>query len=295
MTRTEWPRKADAMRLAAVSAAVVALLGLSACSGGAEPETNESGFVGVKSDTLTIATWNLPYPGYFNGQTPDTAKEGFGWELAEAIANDAGVSNVEIVIRNFSATMAGLSDTYDMAAFASPTPERQKVGLFSQCIVPNESVAFLHKDTKVETLEDLKNLKWGVSQGSAPGAVVTEGVKPHTSPRSYNGMIALVPSLLTGQINAAAGSVSDFAPFFESEEYSDYHVAVQMSYDSPSTSNQCQALQLPFGSEDTVELVDATIDRLREEGKIDDWMSEYIVPAMGGVDLREIPLINITD
>jgi ABC-type amino acid transport substrate-binding protein len=103
----------------------------------------------------------------------------------------------------------------------------------------------------------------------------------------------LVQSLLTGQIDAAAGSVSDFSPYFKSADYADYYVAVQMKFDSAKTASQCQAVQLPLNSPNLA-AVNAEIDKLRKDGKIDEWMSKYVVPAMGGVDLRTVPLVTIS-
>ncbi len=196
--------------LVAAAAIAVATLILAGCSSPAEEPAEEPteaasgvafpGFEPLKDDTLTVAVWRLPTAGYFEGRDSEDYGTGFGASMVERLAKDLGLTNVQVVIRNFSATTSGNVSDFDFAFGPSPTPERQEVAEFTDCFYDNITVVMTHKDTKVETLEDLRALQWGITLGSVQGSIVTNNVKPIAEPRQFNGIQEMFPSLLTGGV-----------------------------------------------------------------------------------------------
>ncbi len=290
--------------LVAAAAIAVATLILAGCSSPAEEPAEEPteaasgvafpGFEPLKDDTLTVAVWRLPTAGYFEGRDSEDYGTGFGASMVERLAKDLGLSNVQVVIRNFSATTSGNVSDFDFAFGPSPTPERQEVAEFTDCFYDNITVVMTHKDTKVETLEDLRALQWGITLGSVQGSIVTNNVKPIAEPRQFNGIQEMFPSLLTGGVEAVAGSIPDMVPYIENPQYADFEVSVQLTPSEEVTSTSCMALLLPKGKTANTEILNEAIAAYGEEGLYDKWTEEFLVPVQGGLNPAKIPAIDVS-
>ena len=80
---------------------------------------------------LTVEV-NLPAPGCWNGDTPDTIQDGFEYCMAANIAHRLGLDKVGVVNVAWDALVAGQTKNYDLAlSQASITEERKKVVDFS--------------------------------------------------------------------------------------------------------------------------------------------------------------------
>jgi ABC-type amino acid transport substrate-binding protein len=80
---------------------------------------------------LTVET-SLPSPGWWNGDTPDTIKDGYEYCLAENIAYRAGLDSVKVLNVAFDALVAGRTKDYDIAlSSVSISEPRKKVVDFS--------------------------------------------------------------------------------------------------------------------------------------------------------------------
>ena len=86
----------------------------------------------VKAGTLTVET-TLPAPGWWNGTTPESIKDGYEYCMAAELANMAGLSSVTVKNVSFDQLVAGHTNDFDLAlAEISITPEREKVVDFSK-------------------------------------------------------------------------------------------------------------------------------------------------------------------
>src|SRR4051795_104459 len=80
----------------------------------------------VKSGTLTVQT-TLPAPGWWNGTTPESIKDGYEYCMAAELANMAGLDSVTVQNVSFDQLVAGHTNNYDLAlAEITITPERDK-------------------------------------------------------------------------------------------------------------------------------------------------------------------------
>src|SRR3954452_22730532 len=78
-------------------------------------------------DTLTVET-TLPAPGWWNGTTPESIKDGYEYCMAAELANMAGLSKLVIKNVSFDQLVAGHTSDYDIAlAEITITAERDKV------------------------------------------------------------------------------------------------------------------------------------------------------------------------
>jgi polar amino acid transport system substrate-binding protein len=119
----------------------------------------------VTPGVLTIQT-NLPAPGWFNGDTPDTIKSGFEYCLAANIAHRAGLDKVKIVNVSFDALVAGQTKGYDLAfSQVTITDARKKVVDFSPPYFSSDQGLLVRAGTKVDA-SNIKTLKIGAQQGT---------------------------------------------------------------------------------------------------------------------------------
>lgn len=114
---------------------------------------------------ITVQT-NLPAPGWWNGDTPQTIKSGFEYCLAANIAYRAGLDKVVVQNVSFDALVAGQTKAFDLAlSQVTITDERKKVVDFSPPYFSSDQGLLVRKGTKVNS-SNIKSLKIGVQQGT---------------------------------------------------------------------------------------------------------------------------------
>jgi polar amino acid transport system substrate-binding protein len=256
------------------------------------PPTNSFGFVPMTPATLTVDAY-VPFPGFWNGTSPSQLTGGLEYKIAQALQKDFNLKNLVVRTVNFTALTGGLITNYDVAmADIYPTPARAKVNQYSSCYTTSQTVAVVKKGTPLSTVAQAKKLNWGIEVGSATGDIILNGVKPDSAPREFEDTAAMMPLLLTGDVNAVANDLTDIAPYLAKPEYKDFYIPAQFTYASPETSDQCGAIQLPKTSKNVV-AVDKALKQLIANGSINRWTSEYLTPTLNGIDPSKIPIISI--
>lgn len=130
----------------------------------------------VTPGVLTVQT-NLPAPGWWNGDTPETIKSGYEYCLAANIAHRAGLNQVKIVNVSFDALVAGQTKAFDLAlSQVTITAERKKVVDFSPAYFSSDQGLLVRKGTKVDA-SNIKTLRIGVQQGTTAVDFVKDVLK----------------------------------------------------------------------------------------------------------------------
>ena len=121
-------RLAALCRSAGVAAGVVALgLWPLACGGGGAAGT----FIAGTPDTLTVATAQVPDPGFWQG-TPTRITGGFEYGLAHALADRFGLSRIRVIVVPFKHLLEGNLGGADLAlSDITVTQERSQHVSFS--------------------------------------------------------------------------------------------------------------------------------------------------------------------
>ncbi len=70
----------------------------------------------------------LPAPGWWNGDSPDTIKDGFEYCMAANMAYRAGLDRVIVVNRSFAQVIAGQAKGFDIALSEITITEERKQG-----------------------------------------------------------------------------------------------------------------------------------------------------------------------
>ncbi len=228
---------------------------------------------------LTYET-NLPAPGWNNGDTPDTIKDGYEYCLAANIAWRVGLDKVVIKNVDFDALVAGQTKDYDVAlSQISITDKRKEVVAFS---VPyfDSDVGILTKKGKKYESGDIKGLRIGVQQGTTGADFVTDTLKPKTPAKVFADTPAMFTALMANQIDVA---MTDTAIVLGQASESKGKMIVIGQY---KTGEQYGAL-FPKGSANVATL-DKVLAALIADGTTKKLAAKYLA-ATWGADPTKLP------
>ncbi len=137
------------------------------------------GDVKLTSDgELTVAT-NLPAPGFWNGDDPDSINGGFEYCMAADIATSLGLDKVKVVNVSFDALVAGQTAGFDLAlSQVTITDERAKVVDFSTPYFSSDQGVLVNKGTTISNIDEAKKAKWGVQASTTGQSYLADVIKP---------------------------------------------------------------------------------------------------------------------
>ncbi len=195
-------------------AAVAALAMVSAASAanmidGCEV-TGEKGSIKIEKPAqpgqLTLET-NLPAPIWYNGDTPETIKDGMEYCMAAEIAWRAGLDKVKLVPVEWDALIAGQTHDFDMAmSEISITDERKKVHDFSVPYFSSDIGVLTKADAPVDATT-IKKARIGVQQATTGASFVTDKLGV-AAPQVYPDAGSMFAALTAGQIDVAMTDTS---------------------------------------------------------------------------------------
>jgi len=273
-------------RLAAAAGVLALGVGLAGC------QTADTGTDGAASEyvtdgKLTIATGEPAYYPYVIDDAPDSG-EGFEAAVAYAIAEELGFAADDVVwVRTtFDAAIApGPKDfDFNLQQFTI-TPERQEsVDFSSPYYAADQAVITVEGSAAADatSIDDLKDLLIGAQTGTTSLAAVEQIIAPTAGAQVFNTNEEAKLALEAGQVDAIVvdvptafyitgveldgGLIVGSLPEIEgaTDEW-----GVVLTKDSPLT-----------------ERVTAAVDALRESGKLDELIAEWLgadagVPALG--------------
>ena len=144
----------------------------------------------------------LPAPGWWNGETPDTIKDGFEYCMAANMAWRAGLDRVIVVNRSFTQVLTGQAKGFDIAlSQISITDERKKVVNFTAPYYSSDQGVLVRAGTKVDS-KSIKTMQLAVEQGTTTLQYVTDRIKPTKPPRVFPQSAAMYAALAAGQVDA---------------------------------------------------------------------------------------------
>jgi ABC-type amino acid transport substrate-binding protein len=144
----------------------------------------------------------LPAPGWWNGETPDTIKDGFEYCMAATMAWRAGLDRVIVVNRSFTQILTGQAQGFDIAlSQISITEERKKVVNFTLPYYSADQGVLVRAGTKVDS-KTIKSLRLAVEQGTTTLQYVTDHIKPTRPPSVFPQSAAMYAALAAGQVDA---------------------------------------------------------------------------------------------
>ena len=154
---------------------------------------------------LTVQT-NLPAPGFWNGDSPATIKDGFEYCLAANIAHRAGLDKLVVQNVAWDALIAGQTRNFDFAlSQITITEARKRVVDFSRPYFSSDIGVLVRAADKAmySSPASLKTARLGVQQATTAAKFLNEALKhPQNLTRIFPDVASGFTALRAGQIDA---------------------------------------------------------------------------------------------
>jgi polar amino acid transport system substrate-binding protein len=233
-------------------------------------------------DTLTVET-TLPAPGWWNGTTPQSIKDGYEYCMAAELANMAGLSKLVVKNVSFDQLVAGRTNDFDLAlAEISITPERAKVVDFSTPYFDSNIGVLIKKGADVT--EDNITSKTCAAYAGTTSVDFLKNDLHCASTKTYPDSPTLYQGLLSGQVDA---DFLDTAIVLAEAKQTGDKLEVVGQY---KTGEKYGAIY-PKGSANEAEL-NKGIQTMIDDKTLNTLSSDYLGPAFGG-DPSAVPIWTI--
>jgi ABC-type amino acid transport substrate-binding protein len=144
---------------------------------------------------------DLPAPGWWNGDSPDTIKDGFEYCMAANMAYRAGLDRVIVVNRSFAQVLTGQAKGFDIAlSQITITDDRRKVVDFTHPYYSSDQGVLVKAGFKVDK-NSIKKMRLAVEQGSTTFNYVMDHIKPVQTPRVFPQTAPMFAALAAGQVD----------------------------------------------------------------------------------------------
>ena len=239
----------------------------------------EAAFTPARAGQLTVEV-NLPAPGWWNGDTPDTIKDGYEYCMAANIAHRAGLDKVKVVNVAWDALVAGQTKDFDLAlSQISITDERKKVVDFSVPYFSSDIGVMVKTGTQLDSAA-MKHQRIGVQQATTGADFVANVLQPDTPAKVFPDTPSMFTALQAGQIDAA---MTDTAIVLGQAAVSNGGFEVVGQYATGETYGAIY----PKGSPNE-QAIDKIIEAMKADGTLDQLSAKYLA-ATWGADPTKVP------
>ena len=274
--------------LAAAALAALALFSMPAAAANMIGNCEVSGEKGsipitspAKAGQLTVEV-NLPAPIWWNGDTPETIKDGMEYCLAAEIAWRAGFDKVQVVHVGWDPLVTGQTKDFDLAlSQISITDERKKVVDFSIPYFNSDIGVLARADNPVDE-KTIKQKTLGVQQATT-GAAFAADVLKAPNVQVYPEQGDMFTALAAGQIDAA---ITDTAIVLAEElKTKGKHVVVGQY----KTGETYGAIYPKGGANNAT--IDKIIKSIIDDGTMSKLADKYLA-SVWGKDPAKVPYFN---
>ena len=232
---------------------------------------------------LTVQV-NLPAPLWYNGDTPDSIKNGAEYCMAANMASRAGLGKLNIRNVAWDGLVAGQTKNFDLAlSQISITPARQKVVTFSTPYFSSD-IGVMVKSTSsfAVTSGSIKALRIGVQQGTTGETFARESIKAGNL-KVFPDTPGMFTALQAGQIDVA---MTDTSIVLSQAKESAGRFKVIAQY---KTGESYGAL-LPKNGKNN-KMIDAILADMIKDGTVAKIQKKYLFDVWGG-DPTKIPYLK---
>ncbi|WP_252229361.1 ABC transporter substrate-binding protein [Clostridium sp. ZBS15] len=259
----------------AIGAMAISIIG---CSGNKNTEgskgSKESASVleSIKQKGKLVVGTSADYPPYEFHKEVDGKDQivGFDISMAKSLAEDLGVE-LQINDMDFDGLLIALqAGKVDMVfAGMTPTDERKENADFSDIYYTAKHGFIVRKgeEGNIKSLDDLKDKKIGVQKGSIQERLANDKI-PDAEKKALGKVTDLVLDLKNNKVDAILVELP--VAEFNCEKNSDIALTDVILEDSEGGS----AIAMNKGSDDLKSEINKTIQKLKDEGKIDQFVIE---------------------
>lgn len=268
--------------IAAILGCAVCLSAFTACGG------NSQSLSAIKKSGKMVMYTNAAFPPFeYKDSAGINGVSGVDVDIAKEIAKDIGVE-LEIQDIEFTSALAAVQNGKGAVAIAgiSVKPEREKVLDFSIPYVTSVQYIIVPKDAEVSTIEDLAGKAIGVQTGTTGDYIVSDEVNGSkddegnavtgvlqdsgATVKGYTSAMNAAQDIQAGRLDAV---VIDKMPAESICNNNPDLKCLELVYADGTKTNEEYAIAVQKGNKELLDQVNKTIQRLIDEGKID----EYII------------------
>lgn len=223
----------------------------------------------ITEDVLTVCT-DAPYPPMEFEE--DGEFTGFDIELMRAIADELGVSGIEVINSGFEPITSGVAmetGQCDIAAASiTITEEREENIDFTDGYFTADQSLLVRDDAGVSSLEEFGGLSLGVQTGTTGEMYAQENAPGDTEIVSFENPGDIFTALEAGNVQ---GVLQDIVP---NADYALNNDGVSLAETYPTEENYGFATE-EEGAEALLEAVNEALASLRDDGTYDDIYNDW--------------------
>jgi ABC-type amino acid transport substrate-binding protein len=225
----------------------------------------------------------LGAPGWWNGDSPDTIKDGFEYCMAANMAYRAGLDGVILVSRSFQQILTGQSQGFDIAlSEVTITDDRKKVVNFTEPYFNSDQGILVKSDTKVDN-KNLSSLRYAVERGTTAYDYITDKIKPTEQPKVFNDPATMYTALAAGQVDAV---IYDTPNVLLRAKNSNGALKVVGRFDTGEKWGGVVNKDSP-----NLAAFNQLIESLKKDGTLERLSAKYLTPELG-TDPTKLPILN---
>ncbi|EJL74103.1 ABC transporter substrate-binding protein [Variovorax sp. 2RAF20] len=225
----------------------------------------------------------LPSPGWWNGDSIETIKDGFEYCMAANMAHRAGLDRVIVVNRSFAQILTGQAQGFDIAlSQVTITDERKKVVNFTDPYFSSDQGILVKAGVKVDK-ESIKKMRLGVKQGTTILGYLAEHVKPVEQPKVFTETAPMYAALAAGQVDAV---LYDTPNVLARAKQSNGMFEVVGRYDTGERWGGLVNKDSP-----NMPAFNKLIEEMKRDGTFARLANQYLAPSLGA-DPSKVPVFN---
>jgi polar amino acid transport system substrate-binding protein len=275
-----------ARRLVRPLAAVALLAAMALATAGCANAGNGAGgtFTPRIKDTLTVATAQIPDPGFWTG-TFAHPTGGFEYALAQALASHFGLPKIKVVQVPFHELVRGDLAGADLALSDITITEPREQHLdFSTPYLKAPPAIVVRPGTEVADVNAARDLHWAVQNDTTLKEALEKQIEPTTKTLVFEHQSEKLAALENGRAEALLLDLP-VALAYARESPRKYAVVAQLP------SEAVLGAALPAGS-DNVEAVDSALRGLKAEGEIDQLGRRWLHAEIEEGGVEDVPVLR---
>jgi polar amino acid transport system substrate-binding protein len=238
-------------------------------------------------NTLTVATAQVPDPGFWTG-TFAHPTGGFEYGIAQELAKRFGLAKVKVIDVPFHELVRGHLGGADLALSDITITEQREQSLdFSTPYLKAPPAIVVRPGTEVGDVSAARDLRWAVQNDTTLKEALEKDIEPKTRPLVFEHQSEKLAALESGRVDAVLLDLP-VGLAYARESPRRYAVAAQL----PSEAELGAAL--PSGSKNT-EAVDSEIRRLTSEGEIDRLAHRWLHADYEEGGVNDIPVLRVDE
>ena len=225
----------------------------------------------------------LPAPGWWNGDSPETIKDGFEYCMAANMAYRAGLDRVIVVNRSFAQVIAGQAQGFDIAlSEITITEERKKVLDFTEPYFDSDQGILVRTGTPVDR-DRIKHMRLATELASTTLQYIVDRIQPLEHPSVFASAAPMYSALAAGTVDAV---IWDTPNVLARAMQSNGTLEVVGRYDMGEKWGGVLSKDSP-----NLPVFNQLIEEFKRDGTLDKLTRRYLTPNLG-MDPARLPIFT---